>query len=87
VAEIANTLSFPELFLILRRAAARRAEAYQVMATAQILAACAPWSKDAAKKAERFVKSLAPAEKQNPRDAGNELLKMFAKAGIPVVKG
>ena len=85
VAEIADMLSFPELFLILRRDAKRKAADLRFMATAQTLAACSPWSKEAAKRANDFINSFAE-KRAKPEESANQLMRMFAGAGIPINK-
>ena len=86
VAEIANMLSIPELFLILRRDALRRAELMRSTAVSNILAAAAPWSKEAAKRANNFIQSLTPEKPASEKESSNELIRLFAESGIPIVK-
>jgi hypothetical protein len=84
VAEVAEMLSFPELFLILRRDAKRKAADFRLMAIAQILAASAPWNKDAAKRANDFISALDEPETVAPEQSTGELTRMLMQAGIPV---
>jgi len=84
VAEIAALLSFPELFLILRRDAKSKAADLRLMAVAQVLGASAPWSKEAAKKANEFIASLSEKEEVAPQQSTSELTQMLVNAGVPV---
>ena len=79
-------LSIPELFLILRRAALRRNDEIRVLSVSHILASAAPWSKEAAKRANEFIQSFAPETPVREKDSSNELLRMFAASGIPIAK-
>lgn len=84
VAEIANLLSFPELFLILRRAAKHKTEDLRFMAVANVIAAGAPWSKEGSKQANELIQSLDDPTEADPRQSAAELTQMFVNAGIPV---
>jgi hypothetical protein len=84
VAEIAEMLSFPELFLILRRDAKRKAADFRLMALSQILAAAAPWSTEANEKANKFIRSLSEPEETDPEQNTNKLIQMFSGSGIPI---
>jgi len=86
VAEIAALLSFPELFLILRRAERRRIDNLHIEAVAGILAACAPWNEKSARRANEFVQSLAPSEPVDEKRSAGELTRLLGQAGIPIKK-
>ena len=84
VEAVANILSFPELFLILRRDAKRKTADFRFSAIARTLAAAAPWSTDAAKKANDFIQSLEEPKEADPQQNTGELARILAQAGIPV---
>lgn len=84
VTDIANMLSFPELFLILRRSEKRRTTDLRVAAITQIQAACAPWSKKGSKAANDLIKALSDPEQVNEKQTSDDLIQMFVNSGIPV---
>lgn len=86
VREVAQRFSFPELFLILRRDAKRKAADLRYGSIAQVLAAAAPWSEKAAKRANDFLAALDDAEPVDTQHNPGELVRLFAESGIPLEK-
>lgn len=81
---MAETTSFPELFLLLRRDAKHKREALRLNALAQVLAAKSVWNEEAAEAASTFIDSLDDSPAPPPEDNTHALIRMFAGFGIPI---
>lgn len=84
VREVAERFSFPELFLIIRRDARRRASDLRYAAISRVLAAGSPWNDKVARRANDFIKSLDDSEPVAADKSPGVLVRLFAKAGIPI---
>lgn len=82
VAEVAATLSLPEVLLIIRRDQARRFEELRWSTQSRALAAASIWSKPAAHALGRFEHSLR-VDKQ-AQEKPTDLRRLYQNSGIPV---
>ncbi len=83
VAEIAATLSLPEVLLLIRKDQERRMESLRWHTQSRTLAASAIWSKPAAQALGRFERSLR-IDKSTTETKPANLHRLYGGAGVPV---
>lgn len=82
LAEVAATMSLPEVLLIIRRDQARRFEELRWSTQSRALAAASIWSKPAAHALGRFERSLRVDKTAQEKPA--DLRRLYHASGIPV---